>query len=82
MKPVLLLVVMLLSIHRSTLYSQTFDHIGSEEGLASQLCQHLIEDDYGNIWITSFLNLQKYDDYKVTVIPTDDYINTELDILD
>jgi len=45
------------------------DHIGSEDGLTSQLCQHLAEDLYGNLWISSFNDVQKYDGYKVTPFP-------------
>ncbi|MDA8693022.1 ATP-binding protein [Saprospiraceae bacterium] len=56
----------------SSLISQSLptsiDHIGSEDGLASQLCQNIIEDDLGNIWISSFTDLQKYDGFNIDVI--------------
>jgi len=58
------------------------DHIGSEEGLASQLCQHLLEDDQGNLWITSFLDVQKFDGYEVTVYPTEQINYNQFDIID
>ena len=45
------------------------DHIGSEDGLISQLCQFLVEDDLGNLWISSFQDLQKYNGYTVTAFP-------------
>lgn len=66
---------LLLFVAATESFSQSpnyIDHIGSEEGLASQLCQNLQEDDYGNIWITSFLDIQKYDGYEVTVIPVNE----------
>lgn len=66
-------------------YSQSIsyiDHLGSEQGLASQLCQHLLEDDYGNLWITSFLDVQKYDGYEVTVFPTEQINYNQYDIID
>lgn len=44
-------------------------HIGSEDGLVSQLCQHLIEDDLGNLWITTFQDIQKYNGHSVKVFP-------------
>lgn len=37
----------------------------------SQLCQQLIEDDHGNLWISSFGEIQKYNGYDVTIFPTD-----------
>ena len=43
-------------------------HIGSEDGLTSQLCVHIVEDDFGNLWISSFRDLQKYNGYSVTKI--------------
>jgi len=58
------------------------DHIGSEEGLASQLCQHLVEDDHGNLWITSFSHLQKYDGYTVSVLPTEQIHNNDPSLID
>ena len=45
------------------------DHIGSEDGLTSQLCQFLVEDDLGNLWISSFQDIQKYNGYDVTTFP-------------
>jgi len=44
-------------------------HIGSEDGLQSQLCSHIVEDDHGNLWIGSFQDVQKYNGYSVTVFP-------------
>jgi len=46
-------------------------HIGSEDGLVSQLCQHLIEDDLGNLWISSFQDIQKYNGHSITVFPAE-----------
>lgn len=51
---------------QSTQYS---DHIGLEDGLTSQLCLKLLEDNYGNLWISSYVDFQKYDGYKVHSFP-------------
>lgn len=47
-------------------------HIGSEDGLSSQLCTYIVEDDYGNIWISSFEDIQKYNGYSVTIFPIEE----------
>lgn len=60
----------------------SIDHIGSEDGLTSQLCQNLVEDQYGNLWISSFEDVQKYDGYSVTVFPKLKVDNIDLDIMD
>lgn len=43
-------------------------HIGLEDGLTSQLCLHIVEDGLGNLWISTFKDLHKYDGYSVTKI--------------
>ena len=45
------------------------DHIGSEDGLTSQLCYRVIEDKSGNLWISSFQDIEKYDGYSITSFP-------------
>ena len=47
-------------------------HIGSEDGLASQLCTHVIQDDLGNLWFSSFRDIQKYNGYSVNIIPANE----------
>lgn len=58
------------------------DHIGSEDGLVSQLCQQLIEDDQGNLWISSFGEIQKYNGYDVTIFPTDQSAHSKGTVLE
>lgn len=43
-------------------FSQS-DHIGSADGLSGQLCNKIIEDDYGNIWIALQKDFIKYDGF-------------------
>ena len=74
------LILFLILASAGTLATQStkhVDHIGSEDGLVSQLCQHLIEDDCGNLWITSFLDIQKYDGHNVTVFPIKNVTDSE-----
>ena len=42
------------------------DHIGSSDGLSSQLCKSIMEDSYGNLWIGLTKEVNKYDGYTVT----------------
>ena len=56
-----ILIMLFLVITIGILRAQNFiDHIGSEDGLTTQLCQYLQEDIYGNIWVSSFDNYMKY----------------------
>jgi len=68
---VIIISILLCSISLPSIISQSptgfMDHIGSEDGLASQLCQNIIEDDLGNIWISSFKEVQKYDGHNIEV---------------
>ncbi len=41
-------------------------HIGSEDGLTSQLCQEIVEDKYGNLWIGTYQSLEKYNGINTT----------------
>lgn len=69
----------------STALSQSLaysDHIGSEDGLTSQLCQNLVEDNYGNLWIGSFGDVQKYNGHKVTSFPLYTLRDKELPVID
>lgn len=56
----------------NTLFAQTeylVGHIGLKDGLSSQLCSHILEDDKGNLWISTYQDVQRYDGYSVTVFP-------------
>ena len=65
-----ILIMLFLVITIGILRAQNFiDHIGSEDGLTTQLCQYLQEDIYGNIWVSSFDNYMKYNGYEVTAFP-------------
>ena len=65
-----ILIMLFLVITIGILRAQNFiDHIGSEDGLTTQLCQYLQEDIYGNIWVSSFDNYMKYNGYQVTAFP-------------
>lgn len=55
-----------------SLLSQTeylVGHIGLKDGLSSQLCSHVLEDDHGNLWISTYQDIQKYNGYSVAVFP-------------
>lgn len=56
--------------------SQEFEnigHIGSEDGLISQLCTRVIEDDLGNLWISTFRDIHKFDGYSMETFSLANY---------
>ena len=57
-------------------------HIGSEDGLTSQLCTNIVEDNLGNLWISSFQDVQKYTGYSIKVLPSKDLNSIENSLLD
>ncbi len=80
---ILLLFTFIYVCSKASCQSSTYsDHIGSEDGLISQLCQNLVEDKYGNLWISSFVGVQKYDGHKATSFPLHDLRDKELHIVD
>ena len=76
-----LLSVLLMSTS-STICQKYVDHIGSEDGLSSQLCQEIIQDKYGNIWVSTFENVEKYNGYTSTSFDLKDDKNSHLPIVD
>jgi len=61
-----LLTVFTLSVHGQQ-FEAKYDHIGSVDGLASQICTRLIEDDLGNIWISNYKEINKYNGYDISI---------------
>ena len=57
------------------------DHLGSEDGLTSQLCQKMTADKYGNLWISSFQDVQMYDGYTVTSFPISTMDNKQIGVI-
>ncbi len=67
----------------SFIYSQNYvDHIGTEDGLTSQLCQAIEEDIYGNLWISSFEGVEKFDGYNTTSFEFSDTEDRYLPVVD
>ncbi len=75
--------ILLFLLNFTLIYSQNYvDHIGTKDGLTSQLCQAIEEDDYGNLWISSFQGVEKFDGYNTTFFELSGTDNRDLPIVD
>ena len=75
--------LLLILLKFSFIYGQNFvDHIGTEDGLTSQLCQAIEEDNCGNLWISSFQGVEKFDGYTTTSFELSDTDNRDLPVVD
>ena len=75
--------IFLFVLNITIIHSQNYvDHIGTEDGLTSQLCQAIEEDNCGNLWVSSFEQVEKFDGYNTTRFDFSDTVNRYLPVVD